>query len=521
MTNQRKGNQKKGQGKAKGNTNKPKPRPKTNARPRTVSSRMATAGKAINSAVASVSTQHSASKSIAYALANPSAVPNLRIALAGDSVPTAVTSLHEFQTYKVSSVGVNYPEVELGSMAIALFRDPLRHMIKYVANPNRADMYYEAKFAKVDLDITGAVAEWITPLWFFSTALQGSADFCPHGPVLYLGKHTEKPQARFVWMDVGTELIVNMTEPQVGDYIMPYEAVDQNQVTDLTAITALSVTQFHFVAPHAGYFALEYHPFSAHVTRKISSMSYESVVGFGDCWGHTALPGVGDHLTHLKKIRVDAASILISPTASLLNNSGTIHAIYSTETVNWKNYLNKEMTAQQSGQMDYLYSRKSYKDGMYGFVKPSGAEDLAWRMEISRDTSSEVNDIYYYLNSNAGHLLFWIDTSSTGDVAAGAMVELTTFTNLEWVPLGQAWMEVHLPPASFTSLATQEAFDVIKYMPTFYENPMHLSDIRSGIGKAARFAYGNRKAISGLLASLFPQFRGALAVGNRALDVFG
>jgi len=480
--------------------------------------------------------QNAASRSamaLAQNLANPYHTQNLRlVAQPSDSELTATTLLHSYSTHdNVERIG-NYSTVlPNGNSFVGLFRDPLRHTIRFESNPNagtttpNAGFTYEASFAPdpPSLDATSNLVidektdTFISPLYLTSTT-----DWQPHGKYLYAGRMTDGLQLRYVWMDMGTQMQFALTQGgDSGDKIIVYRACaggsGSSIVAELpygyTTFTISVQTLYNDKSPHynmPGYYAFVYKPATTvllKLTMKLtSSFNYwhTSTVEVanipGDCFGHRSVPGIDSHWKQMTRARVNASSVMVSPLANFMNQSGQFHGITIPNSMLWYDNVNVSKISELVGGMPGItYARKEYGKGMYAFLRPS-VEDLNFKNSVTLDpTSGAITDMSYVLDANSTSVLIGLSVPMVGTEAASCIYEITQFATMEFVPYNDQWFEVHR--SEFNYMDTIAALSMIATFDTFYENPSHAREIAMNIG---RHIWKHRGAISRVIATLFP-----------------
>lgn len=537
-----------------------KPRPKSSRKPsrNTVTPAMIVKfakpakriGKRLSRAQPRVAAERSGGVKIAASLANPSGTPNLRLTVLGDTLPTATALLHDITSYVCSDqYGTYLQQVPLGAMPIALFRDPLRSVVQFFPNPLRKTYSYKAAFYPSDLDLSDAVVQPISPLWFdrvteavpatSSTAALVADDTNVHGSVLYVGTMKQAADTRFVWMDIGVIMtlrlaLVQPSQEGVGtmEVLRAADCTGNVDVTDtvFAAMPSTVIQDYIYICAVPGYYGFRFKPISRTVGLQITDMRlYGSSNAlpiippalspapnhFGDMFSHRSAPSMGSHLATMRKVRVNATSILVTPVANMLNVNGTIHALYSTDTVNWLENLQQDDISKVGGEADFLWARRKAADGMYAFLKPSGINDFAYHTGAAMSGDGKIKDCSYPLDANTGVLNIVATLSTAGTVVVGGAFEVTIISSLEWVPVLDQWWECHL--SQYGSLALIDALDHLRLIPNFYDNPIHLAAIKAGLQRAYRFTKANRGKFAGALSALFPSFAGAFGAGSALL----
>jgi hypothetical protein len=535
-----------GKGK-KQNQRKPKPKPKQNrptrqrqpnsakmrnrrvltAMPGTVSKiRNATSG---NGSIAS---------RIAYAIANNCSTSTLRLNTYCDIEPTATVSIHNVFSFDGTKAWGNLDTwTGEGVMPVILFRDPLRSIIRLVTNSARDAFNYTATL--MDPDLTEVGEHEIHPLSFAPS--YSNTRFRPHGNTLYCGRHSRCPTKRWVLMNPTDKIDFHVTSSSGPDKIMCY-VLESNtgnfeEVAKLDIVSGLA-TYSNNTLNRPSYLSFTFHAESSVSNRNLDSMYLYSDItdpATGDYFGQIAIPGVDTHANVLKNFRVNAASILLSPNTSLLNQSGTIHAISSQHSVRFFDHLKISEVNNVTSKFDYSWSRRNYRDGMYAFSKPSGQEDFKWCCNDSQSEGGYAydasKDMFFSLDP-APVLIFMmqVDPSGTYSVVVngdtthpiskalypGARLEITAMHSLEFKPVDDQWYDTRLPANTHNDFAL--ALQSLAHIPTFYDNPFHLADIAQKLRTSYNFVHRNRNGIGAAISAVLPpHFRPAVNAATQFL----
>lgn len=454
---------------------------------------------------------------VAASFANPCGTPDFRITVPGDSSPTCTALLHNVSTYDLSTVKGTYSDVvPIGSMPLTLFRDPFRSVVKLIPNVAGTAMSYTTMNT-----VAVEAAGFHYPAWPF---LKSNGSFSPHGTHLFFGRCAEEGRLRFVWCDRHTKLVLTSTTYNASDLVSVYKLVDSDTLDHIETLASVSIDTgasetFTFTPSSEGYYALSLNLAAKVVGRVVTSLVLSSVSGgdFGDCFGHLATPQIENHLSVMRKSRVNAASVLISPVANVLNRNGIIHGIVHTSTVEWITKIQTEDINLLPGVEDLTFGRRQYEKGMYAYLKPGGLSELSWKYEVSDSANGGLFDVSYPLDSNENTVSVVVTCSKATDTATpSAIVELTVFHSMEWVPVADQWNETHLAPTGGLDLLL--AIDELRLLPVFFDNPIHLKAIKEGLARAARFVGAGRHGFAAILSSLFPAlspvFKGIATAGD-------
>ena len=196
------------------------------------------------------------SRPVVECVINPSS-GGCRICTPGQSVPTALISLHVVQNVAASATYAGtYPDIRPGTMPLVFFRDPLCSVIRFT--PNVGAFSYEAVFPGYldSFTIPPSVGTLpLVPLYY--TWKSGAA---PHGPQLFLGFYRE--EEGYVWLDPGMVLTVTRTQTTSSDDFRVYHFDAGSSFVTTVALPASTGSASYTVDPtthpHGGYFRVSY-----------------------------------------------------------------------------------------------------------------------------------------------------------------------------------------------------------------------------------------------------------------------
>lgn len=501
----------------------------------------------------------SAPSALAYALANPTSMPNLRIRSDYQTDPTAVNQhLSIFAVDTTQPFGTYEDIIGLGSAPIMLFSDPLRARINLTTNPSRKTLRYVSDTFEATDFPNGSSTPIYPRTWKSSTdsinigsATLISPSFFPHGEVLFLGRHSEVSGYRWTWLDRGCSLFVNASVLAGDTLTLVRLDNDTGDTSDVGAYVSATVAtnlrvvmiQSRDTEKNYGYYCLRLDcaddtPGAYRQIFEMDIVGANEVVApglfnsnlFGDCFGHHPIPGMPEHLSTLKKARVDACSMMASPLASVLNQSGTYHGWQCQAGVDFvKQCTDAAFDSLAAAGDDRNRARRRYQDGMYTFHKPTrtdfefhcyaGDEE---KIEAYFDfTLSNINIISMRSSSPIGYFtppaaLPPSGVAITKPVYPSNVYEMTMVWSLEFVPIRDQWFEVH--DAGFTSLDTIAAVDMLGLVPTFYDNPFHIADLGRLFKKGYNTLRDHRDRLAEGLSTILPMFAPAFQVGRNVLS---
>jgi len=457
------------------------------------------------------------SKTIASGFANPSAFESGFRINVGDSNYTATANLASYQEHIVSTIA-NTSTLTPGHAQMFLYRDPCRAMVHFTGNSNRLYHCYQGYFYITTPTVTGEVsamplshaASYLNFTRFKSlnngTALpantaSGNVGWQPHGPCLYPGIISALgPNASFFYMGIGDSITINLASSDSGASfsVFRYVSPGANQNFVATMSYSSSATQT-YTATTEGYYVIAVQDSSWTDTDTINSVY---LWGNGDVFAHTTVPSFEEAPQIYSKARINAASILVHPTAAVLTISGVVTGNFysSCAAHNWIDYIGK------SPDVNLHYKETiGYEKGMYSFLPVDNYLSLYLQTNVSIDSTGALREANFVLDSPAGFvgiLVSCTPTNTTPSVTPSLEYLVTTSHCVEYETADKTRS---IAPCPYNHTDTMDAVDIVKKMRIFYENPLHLADIRnavsSGYSKVSGFVGGAAKAL-GVAASI-------------------
>jgi len=463
---------------------------------------------------------------IAYLVMNPSEAINLRWIdpLTSAEQPSAVAQQHVYQEF-IQSTCVDQTELPLGTSMVAIFRDCLRAMVVWTPNPTpTAPSYYayQANFSVTSMtwttsswNATGNKSEtpvdvlyWTYvptsqtfPLVSGSSIVPTVASWAPHGQFLYPGSKTlPSPSAgvSYVFLDKGDTLITSCTfagSTDAGVQIKMYRYSGPQTVDSLEMTFELStgissgsqVYNFHPVSS-TGYYCLTINDTTAGSSDFLSLAVY--VYGNGDCFTHSALPSVATDPKFFNNARINAASLLITNTASDLNASGRVTgANFANGSEQWCDHLTADQIKATSTLPSCQTTVQAFKTGLYTYIRPVVATEMTFQNYASYSANGVLTQTNFHLDDSRPYTMVYMQCAPT----AGTSPSTTIVPGLEFLIHYDAALEyitdtqlVEVHPATGRTVDYMSAMDILRGAPVFFENPLHLAGlahIASHVGK--------------------------------------
>lgn len=461
------------------------------------------------------------SRRIALGLANPIAVPNLRIIPTQTEYnPTSAMVLHRVEESTNQAVIGTYSKFTAGHLYVSLFRDAFRSLVQFMPNISSSTgtptpykyqfVFYQSESVPV---ATNQIVELADTTWDFdplyaTSVIDSTYTWAPHGPIFYSGLcDTQK----YIWMDIGCVITFTFASSYTGEMTV-YPFLGAEKKGQSIATVAISGTTCSYTSTAMGYYHFQFEDAVASGTASVSAI----IVGNGDVFAHLSMPGVENHFMWLHKYRIDAASLLLSPTMQEIAKNGTIYGLCSSvNNVQWFENLDWTLWSSQASNSRYYWVSRAGKGG-YTFLPPSD-NCFDWNTNTGTlSASSYPSQVGYDLNSSNYYNSFVVSTANTtypgvnGAYAAGCEYTITVVHSLEFIAPDQ-WIETHNASVDFNG--TCDAMKEIAQMSVFYENPLHWNQITNFIRRGYNSVRNNAGKIAGGLSVLFPHFAPAFGAG--------
>jgi len=277
-------------------------------------------------------------------------------------------------------------------------------------------------------------------------------------------------------LDTGATMIINYTSTTASAYFTCYQwtlAGGAEPVLE-KILAVVSNTNITVSTGTAGYFAWSITmPFSSSVT--VNSMKYSCS---GSIFAHQSLPNYDVNVGSCNTVRILSASVQYTNTTQELQQNGDV-AMYQfsagehwTELVPTTGGYNLFSTPQGS------YFGKAAK-GSFGFLKPGQPTDFLLRTNVQVENGLLI-DSYYPLDHESSYLGMYITQSTTAAIPTGV---LQYQWGLEYES-EDVWRDVQISQVNCEDY--RRAFTLLKEVPAFHENPLHLAQIWNAIKSGAK-----------------------------------
>jgi hypothetical protein len=220
------------------------------------------------------------------------------------------------------------------------------------------------------------------------------------------------------------------------------------------------------------------------------------------------------HWEQLANCKINAASIMVTPTAPAINIGGVITGGFVTDNSQWYNYLTV-------GAINNLPQQRmadlSFSSGMYAFLRPTTLFDLDYGHIICRMEESYPTRVGFDLIQPSAYIVMIPKSAGVTTTAPGQSYMLTVHTDVEYITNDQ-WFENHMANAAFSD--TQLALEAISNVSVFHENPSHWAQITSAIKRGANFMRNNSSKLVSGFSTLFPHLAGPIRAGADFFNSF-
>jgi hypothetical protein len=418
------------------------------------------------------------SSSIDYQISNPASARGFRFRDIYSSDPTVALTLHSVIPVNQSTGAKGtYTWQPSGQFTVYSFRDALRSFVYFAANPSSNSYTYNAMFYN-----DNAVPAVVTGSATLITGLTNNVDvayltsssistWAPHGPNLYPGILGEN---KYVWLDAGATVNFTQTSADntniLGVYFFDGDGRQAGAKVTFSSAVAPTVSATATLS-QGGYYT-----FTITNSSGTANTYAMSITGAGDVWAHQSMPFVSSHLIDFNRVRVLAISTLVSNCASALNREGIVYAAQLPGAKQW--YQNQSITNISNARTAFV---APLEKGVYGFLKPSGADDFAYQAAALSENGI-ISATGFRLDAGYSYLAYTMTTSQVGTVWPGIDLVMTVTVALEMVTDDQ-FFEAHV--SEYTTAQFQTAMEKLSLMEQFHENPTHEAWL-------ARFAKGHQ-----------------------------
>jgi len=431
------------------------------------------------------------------AVCSPASAKNYRWG-SGASEPTATASLIDMFDVDWDSGSTANRPLQPDENMLVLQRIPTCGVIKYFANTDGNLMNY--KWSVMSQRGTDPVPAYTPFLSLVSnepyplkviTAVDNGGAYQPHGSVWYAASAGISGDARrWFWCNWNDTVVIKVQNttgattvfkldtwtftPDTGlnqlDQIVTGNILDNGYAT-LTATPAsgLSGSKGTYVA-----FDLISTVSGDVVGTSAAGDPMIKISGTGYCFGHQAFSNIPNNAPTAGKMRIIGASAMYSNGASFTEVNGFVYGAQLSSATHWLDYVG-DLTSL----LDVTgVERKTAKQGIYGFLKPSDmATDMKMYSFLTATKTGVITDSCWPIKNDFEVLVLYAQVPVVGGRSAQWTVQFAaefTTTNKFFV--------TDLPRQS--TATTQRCFDSIQELTQFYENPSHMAKILKGIGHA-------------------------------------
>jgi hypothetical protein len=220
-----------------------------------------------------------------------------------------------------------------------------------------------------------------------------------------------------------------------------------------------------------GYYGLH---MKSNVTTTLAFAMSNTV--YSDCFCHLPLANFSLNYQSVIGARILGSSLMFTNTAAVLNLGGEISGYQTAQNEQWMNYVNTNSVFSLVSSLPDAET-KNMSQGMFGFIKPTQTEDFDYKTHLVLDIAGNIISSSYPIDA-PGSFLVMVGNCTT---PAGCLGYTTMCNSIEYLTK-DVWRETDYARTSEADY--QAALNVIKTLEQFHENPLHLSELWSGIKKA-------------------------------------
>jgi len=322
----------------------------------------------------------------------------------------------------------------------------------------------------------------------------------------------EKSLGKYFFMNSDCTIDVTLTSGETGSI-----EISLNEWKDGTVTEGVSTNRFAVVATVAetnsmtltqpGYYALFVRSIP---TAAVSSVALTDITvtweGSKEVMRHLCLKDYNKNAPSVEGIRINGLSGMYTNNAAAINRQGAICGLQAPQETSWTDFAgNFDLVASAQ---DGSRSREIV-NGLYEFAKPTQEIDFSMQTFVHCD-GTVIIDSNYPLASKSGYLIIACKVSLTAAAQDG---KFTICHSVEYQTT-DVWRETSPPGADREVFA--QAFDYLKQIPQFHENPLHIADVANAIKNGTRkMVRGFAKYGPGIMKGIQkygPQVLGAAAM---------
>lgn len=519
-------------------------------------------GHYLNSRSGATQAQSAATSAMVKTIAMPHSKPFYRYSSPYSCAPTAqaqpwrVSNEDWTGTMPATPEGRYLSPVPFGEHVSIITRSPFHAQIQSLQNLDALPMEYRARFVNTSNNITGGtprsvphpIDEFYFPAvrdpweeafinfpitWFDDEFIGNNAAFHPHGERLFLPTHDQK---RAFWMDAGASTEVSSTYLDVTLLIAHgITAVTSNLTLYLFELvgsawqiqteytmalpagpTGSSVTQRVYPLRSA-YYALGAKPGEDPAGSAAWFGIAASMYSTAGVMGHSSLPHVNDMQSNLTSLRPISAALLLSPNGAAFQRQGQVRATQLPSGVMW--------TDAYYGESDYFNTADGvysgpWEKGFYGYIKPTQDKDFDF-YNLFRTRGGVVVDVDCPLFAPGGQIVaraFAAAQSLGGPAAYSAGISVTHVAFAVEFRTLNTWFSQDVPKMSDIEFA--DTMRLVRDMPQFFENPMHIGDILRWIKGATVASIRVVPRVVSRIAHFLPAVGNAITAGEAGVEIY-
>lgn len=451
---------------------------------------------------------------IALAIALPELCIPVRYATEFTSAKTATSHPFELITtgWSTAANPVNQSVIPANTAIAFLFRDPTCTLIHW--DPNEALRQYEYQAYGVDVyngdDSTGFEIPVVTTTFRTTSQtqgadaqvlpisyLRGTNTYLPHGPVLMAKTLPEGSGAdvegHFFWVDNFGQISGTVSLPSLTETIIIYAKRFSNnqgvETPERVVIVADGTPQpFVFNELPAGDYQLSYIVTGADANTDVltwadiivnNDVSVPTVESPG-VWCHRALPQLFQNLPTIDAVREFGLGLKISNKAAALYRDGYVAGIQASGSDRWTDFVRPDVfsfVASKQGEKDIVFDK-----GFYGFIKPDSEKDF--QMETYWKTN-ELGVAQTYGPCINKHSFLVVCAEVT---TVNGRNSYWTVTNGSELATDDVWRQKEI--TKYTPDDFKMAMRILKDVPQFHQNELHIAGIFNAIRNAAKNVLG-------------------------------
>lgn len=409
----------------------------------------------------------SVAEAICASLALPDELPPVRVSDTYTCNPVALAKVN--QDIKINWSGASTGAVPESDILAFMFRDPLRWLVVY--DPNIDGQTYKYNWCVFPGQSTFSGpggTEWKVPVC--AGIVDPTSQWAPHGPTQFAG---DADGDGYMWVDQDVGIVItDVGTVEAGTAYFWKFSNNQRFYYDNQPITGNGTITY--TPTDSGYYGVSFlWPSDAH----------SITISTGDAVGqpvfrHLSVPDIENNLNRIQSIVLSASSLLWRNTASYDNAQGDVGAVCIGPGFDWQGLLDTSQASYNGLAELFPAGWKSFfaAKGIYTWLRPSDEEDIEFKAQVRQFPAGLWSYARFNLRSTSSY--FALAMSVSNDAGRDTLLRAAAHIQYE---SNDCWADSRTPEANVDDWLA--AVKMCANVPNITENPTHIKDVLSSIGK--------------------------------------